>query len=210
MAFKKGENPHHPRKGAAIKVHPIRDLEAIAKIKDNLEREGKYRDLCLFVLGINTGWRANELLSIRVGDVEHLQDYEMLELKQSKNKKYRMTPLNPVAREVIQKWLSVYRREYSGYYRSDAPLFLSMKHRRSSLRVSSLNALMKTWSRAVDVRVPIGSHSIRKTWGYHQRVTYSEPLPLISRALGHASEKETLAYIGILATEVNDLYRNEL
>ena len=210
MGFKKGENPHHPRKGAAIKVDPIRDLSAIARIKRNLEREGKYRDLCLFTLGINTGWRANELLSIRVGDVEHLKDYDMLELKQSKNKKYRITPLNPAARQAVQKWLMVYQREFPAYYYREAPLFMSMKYRRSALLVSTVNALMKSWSRRVGINGPIGSHSMRKTWGYHQRITFGVALSLICRAYGHSSEHETLSYIGILPGEINNLYRNEL
>jgi integrase len=210
MGFKKGENPHHPRKGAAIKVDPIRDLAAIARIKYNLESEGKYRDLCLFTLGINTGWRANELLSIRVGDVEHLKDYDMLELKQSKNKKYRMTPLNPAARAAVQAWLKLYRDRYSAHYAQNAPLFMSMKYRRRALCVSSVNTLIKKWSQTVGVNGPIGSHSMRKTWGYHQRVTFGAALPLICRAYGHNSERETLSYIGILPDEIDDLYQNEL
>jgi len=210
MGFKKGENPYHPRKGAAIKVDPIRDLGAIAQIKRNLEREEKYRDLCLFTFGINTGWRANELLSIRVGDVEHLKDYDMLELKQSKNKKYRMTPLNPAARQAVQAWLEIYRVEYFAHYAPNAPLFMSMKYRRHALCVSSVNALIKKWSRKVGINGPIGSDSMRKTWGYHQRVTFGVALSLICRAYGHSSERETLSYIGILPDEIDDLYRNEL
>ena len=33
MAFAKGENPHHPRKGASIRVEPIRSKRHIANIK---------------------------------------------------------------------------------------------------------------------------------------------------------------------------------
>ena len=73
MAFAKGENPNHPRKGSSLRVEPIRDLAVIARIKANLLAARQYRNYCLFVVGINTAWRANELLSIRVGQVRHLQ-----------------------------------------------------------------------------------------------------------------------------------------
>ena len=210
MGFKKGQNFNHPRKGSSIKVDPIRDRQAIARIKYNLEQTHQYRDLCLFTLGINTAWRCGELMSFRVGDVEHLRDYDMLELKQSKNQKYRMTPLNPEARKAVQKWLMLYKREFPAYYSPHAPLFMSTKCRRSPLLVSSVCNMVKRWGREVGVSTPIGSHTLRKTWGYQQRVTYNAPVSLIREAYGHSSEEETLAYIGILPEEVNDLYKNEI
>lgn len=71
MPFVKGQNPHHPAKGSSIKVEPIRAKTAIANIKKMLS--DKPRDLCLFTLGINTAYRANELLSVRVRQVRHME-----------------------------------------------------------------------------------------------------------------------------------------
>jgi len=210
MGFKTGQNPHHPKKGSSIKVDPIRDLQALARIKQNLAREHKIRDLCLFTLGINTAWRANELLSIKVGHVQHLKEGGKLELKQSKTNKYRVTPLNSLAICVVQNWLKVYEEQHPRYFCPDAPLFLSNNNRRSALLVPSVTALVKKWCGAAGVYGRFGSHTMRKTWGYHQRVTFHSPLALISQALGHSSEDETLTYIGILPCEIDDLYKMEL
>jgi len=210
MAFKKGENPNHPRLGSSIKVDPIRDLRAIALIKDSLAGLGQLRNLCLFTLGINTAWRANELLSITVREVENLREGDVLELKQSKTKKYRATPLNGVVIDSIQSWLRFYKVEYAHYFHSDAPLFLSLNDRRNALRVPRVTGLVKEWCEFTGVPGHFGSHTMRKTWGYHQRVTFNSPLTLISRAYGHSSERETLAYIGILPEEIDDLFMNEL
>jgi hypothetical protein len=57
-------NPNHPKKGSSIKVEPIRQKAAIQRIKAALLHGGKHRDYCLFVLGINTALRANELLGL--------------------------------------------------------------------------------------------------------------------------------------------------
>ena len=81
---------NHPQKGSTIKVEPIRDLKAIKRIKQILA--DKPRDYCLFTFGINTAYRANELLSIKVKDVSHLNVGDVLELKQSKMNKYRERP----------------------------------------------------------------------------------------------------------------------
>ena len=82
----KGRNTNHPKKGASIKVQPIRGLDAISSIKRNLSRHP--RNLCLFTLGINTAYRANEILSLNVGQVRHLQSGDILSIKQSKTREY--------------------------------------------------------------------------------------------------------------------------
>lgn len=206
MGFKRGENPHHPAKGSSIRVDPIRDVRAIARIKKHLYKDGKYRDLCLFTLGINTAWRANELLSITVGQVRSLKPGDSIELKQSKTGKYRRTPINDNALRAIQSWLEFYEGKFPNRYSIKAPLFPSI--RGGALRVSSVTSLVKNWCDLASLKGQYGSHTLRKTWAYHQRVSFHAPLPLIMEALGHTSERQTLAYIGILPVEVDELYLN--
>lgn len=198
MASTKGRNPNHPRKGSSIKVEPIRSLATIATIKANLA--DKPRDLCLFTLGINTAYRANELLSINVDQVEHLKVGDLLELKQSKTGKYRATPLNRPAIDCIQNWLTAYPAHNSPH----SPLFLSRTD--GSLKVSTVTRMVKYWCREAGLKGNYGSHTLRKTWGYHQRVQMSTAVPILMEALGHTSQKQTLDYLGIQSDEIIDIY----
>lgn len=202
MAFKRGENPNHPKKGAAIKVDPIRDISVIAHIKASLLHARQYRNHALFCLGINTAWRANELLSLRVEHIQHLRAGDTLELKQPKTGRYRATPINSAAYEAIDIWL----RHYSAP--RYAPLFPSVRGGR--LGVPALCNLVKRWCSDARAVGHFGSHSLRKTWGYQQRVKFGAPLSLISQALGHFSERQTLAYIGIEPAEITGLYAREI
>lgn len=204
MAFKRGENPNHPKKGSAIKVDPIRDLDAIAGIKQMLMDREKFRDHCLFTLGINTAWRANELLSLKVGQVRGLKEGDAVRLKQSKTNKYRTTPINQMALMAIECWLDAYGQQAE----DNAPLFPSRKY--GTLTVPTLCALVKRWCAEICTRGHFGSHSLRKTWGYHQRMTYGAPLPVIMSAYGHASESQTMDYLGIQQREVVDIYAHEI
>jgi len=52
-------------------VEPIRDRKKIAQIKNQLRGQRQYRDLLLFVVGINTALRISDLLELRV---EHFLD----------------------------------------------------------------------------------------------------------------------------------------
>lgn len=99
------KNPNHPVKGSIIKVEPIRDLKAIKRIKKL--REHKPRDLCLFTLGINTAYRANELLSLKVNEVDYLRAGDRLVLRQSKTGKSRATAVNRTVVNAIDGWLDV-------------------------------------------------------------------------------------------------------
>lgn len=204
MGFKKGENPNHPKRGSSIRVDPIRDLHAIAKIKDCLIRQDKMRDYCLFTVGINTAWRANELLSITLGQARGLKPGGMISLKQSKNGTYRTTPINSTAYRAIEFWLAMYGEGLE----DEAPLFPSM--REGSIQVPTLCNMVKYWCHMVGLRGRYGSHSLRKTWGFHQRITFDAPLSLLVKAYCHSSERQTLDYLGIQPQEVEELYRHEL
>ncbi len=65
------QRQNHPKPGASIKVEPIPSLNFIAKIKAHIAHQP--RNLCLFIMGINTAYRASELLALKVGQVQHLK-----------------------------------------------------------------------------------------------------------------------------------------
>ena len=201
MTFQKGQNPHRPSKGSSIKIEPIRNKTAIATIKQLLS--DKPRDLCLFTMGINTGWRANELLLIRVGQVRDIEAGGALELKQSKNDKYRTVTLNQTVVKSVQAFL-----ERAGNELADSD-YLFHSQRGAVLTVPSVTRLVKRWCAAVRLKGNYGSHTLRKTWGYwqYQRGT---PLPLLVEAFGHATQQQTLAYLCIQPKDIEDVYDMEL
>ncbi|MGH1375809.1 MAG: tyrosine-type recombinase/integrase [Alphaproteobacteria bacterium] len=189
---------NHPKKGASIKVEPIRLTSAIMAINEHLQDQP--RNLCLFILGINTAYRAGELLSLRVADVSHLKVGDILEIKQLKNHKYRQATLNGAAYHALNSWLAVHPNPTPSAY-----LFLSQ--RGGAITVSTLCNYMKLWCSHAGLNGNFGSHTLRKTWGFHQRTMNKDAdVSLLMRAFGHASEAQTLSYLGIQPKEVRDLY----
>ena len=194
---RKMQQQNHPTKGSTIKVEPIRNTNTIMAIKKRLQNNP--RNLCLFTLGINTAYRANELLSLRICDVEHLRVGDSLDIKQLKNNKYRRATLNKTAHKSLQRWLAVYPNP-----KPNSALFLSKKG--GALSVSYVSRLVKGWCQMAGLRGNYGSHTLRKSWGYQQRVQRNAPVALLMRAYGHASEKQTLEYLCIQPKEISDLY----
>lgn len=83
---------------------------------------------------------------------------------------------------------------------------MSNHHRNNALTVSAVNNLIKDWCNWSGLSGNYGSHSLRKTWGYQQRVENNASVALLMRAFGHKTEEQTLNYLGILADEIHALY----
>ena len=192
-------NPNHPKKGAAIKVYPIRNTHHIEEIKSNLKSQP--RNYCLFVMGINTAFRANELLSLKIKQVEKLKVGDRLEIKQSKTNKYRAVTINNNCYAAIQLWL----KSHPNQTEPKAAFFKSQKSH-FAIRVTTFNNLVKSWCHQVGINENAGSHTLRKTWGYQQRILGNASIPVLMVAFGHTSESQTLEYLCIQGDEVQALY----
>lgn len=197
--MQKGQNTNHPKKGSTIKVEPIRETKDIKSIKRMLQDSP--RDLCLFILGINTNLRASDILAISVAQVRHLVPEDELTLKERKTGKHRRITVNKAVVDTIQNLLS------SRKYKDSDPLFLGQRGR---LTVPSVNRLVKSWCAAINLRGNYGSHTLRKTWGYHQRVTFQRGIPELMVAFNHSSQRQTLDYLCVQPEEIRDMYMNEL
>jgi integrase len=196
----KGHNTNRPAKGSTITVQPIQKLKDIQSIKKLLH--DKPRDLCLFTLGINTNLRASDLLSIKVEQVRGVEVGEDMVLKERKTKKDRRITINKAVRASIQGLLA------SDTY--DDADYLFRSQRSACLTVPSVNRLVKQWCRMINLKGNYGSHTLRKTFGYHQHKTFKTPLPDLMVAFNHSTQRQTLDYLCIQAKEQRDLYLNEL
>ena len=193
-------NPNHPKKGSQTRVDPIKNLKDIKSIKKLLL--DKPRDHALFVMGINTNLRASDLINITVGQVRDLKSGEDLVLKEIKTGKSRRITLNSACVTAIKDLL-----ESSNLTDSD-PLFKSKKG--DKLIVPSVSRLVKNWCRQINLKGNFAAHTLRKTWGYHQRVTFNTDIPTLMECFNHSTQKQTLTYLCVQPEEIRGVYENEL
>lgn len=190
------QSKNHPKIGSQIKVQPITDTRKIKAIKKLLADDP--RNLALFTLGINTNLRASDLREIRVSDVRNLSVGETIEFKEKKTKKRRRITLNKASVEAIQQLLT------DGTFHDDDFLFKSQRGDQA-ISVSSINRLVKMWCDDVGLKGNFGSHTLRKTWGYHQRQAGTD-IPTLMAMFNHSTQKQTLDYLCIQAEEIQDAY----
>ena len=197
------KNPNHPKKGSQIKVDPIKKKRDIANIKRILS--DRPRNLALFTLGINTNLRASDLLRIKVGQVRGLKPGDEITLREKKTGKNRRITLNRAVIMAVKGLLA-----FQEYHGSQADEYLFKSQRAPVLTVQSVHRLVKSWCKAINLKGNYGSHTLRKTWGYHQRVTFGVGLPELMVAFNHSSQRQTLDYLCVQPEELKSLYENEL
>jgi integrase len=197
--MKKGQNYNRPAAGSQIRVEPIKSTKDISAIKKLLA--DKPRDLALFTLGINTNLRASDLLAIKAGQVRGMKPMDEITLVEKKTGKHRRINLNKTCIDAINRLL-VMRS-----YQDEDYLFTGQRGR---LTVPYLHYLVKKWCGLINLKGNYGSHTLRKTWGYVQRVHFGASLPELMEAYNHATQRQTMTYLCIQPEEIKKIYANEI
>jgi integrase len=196
------ENKNHPQKGSRITVEPIRDTKDIGSIKKLLSNNP--RDLLLFCLGINNGFRCGDLLKIRVRNLKKLKPGETFTITEQKTGKSNILMINKSCHKVMKDYLDKVKPDDNDY------LFQSRKGINQPLSVSSVNGMVKEWCSSIHLKGNYGTHSLRKTFGYIQRTKYGIGWEILCKRFNHSSPSITMRYLGIEDKEVNGILMNEI
>ncbi len=176
------------RKGANT-VEPIRDLAKIREIKEYLLKRS-YRNYFLFTFGINSGLRISDILPLCAGHVRHERYFIVQEKKTDKFRKVIIT-------KALEEDIALYTR----YMKNDEFLFPSQKGNKPISRVQAWQ-IINTAAKACGVQGDIGTHTLRKTFGYHFYQQYKD-VAMLQYIFGHSSPSITLRYIGINDDMIN-------
>ena len=101
----------------------------------------------------NTGLGVSEVASLTVG---HVRDRKVLEIV-GKGKKLREIPLNTFIRKHIEQYLRIKKRKKEGPV-DDAPLFVSRKHNRLSVR--AIQRALDKWPQEVNIQTKYSPHAL--------------------------------------------------
>lgn len=187
-------------------VEPLRNQQKIYAIKqyilsDQYNVRYRARDYMLFVFGINSALRIFDLLSLRVKDVLNAQVEikDHFKIRTSKTKRELKILINASVRKALDKYF-----EQEKFPDPEDYLFKTQTNQRLD-RIRAWT-LIKKWIGAIGLDpASYGTHTLRKTWGYHSRKNFGIPIELISEKLGHSSNAVTKRYIGISQEEINNI-----
>lgn len=211
------KKPNNCKTGERQTVYPIKTHKDIIAMANWLYEHKDNKYVLAFTLGINLGLRANELLDLRMnqvfspnGSVRLIEDEEDtsdgIDIYQSKTKKHRTVFLNAACKDALE-WAFPIK---GAYLHSEEYLFPSREG--GAIQVGTFRKVLKEAAAACGLKQNIGTHTCRKTWGWHQYKYNSEKanldITMLQRAFGHSSPEVTLRYLGITDEEDKALYKN--
>lgn len=170
-------------------VQPIRDPDVIEGIKQYLKIRS-IRNYLFFCFGIYSGLRVGDLLSLRVGMVKGTH-ISIIEQKTKKPKKFL---IHPIIREDLNRYIAGKRDE--DYLFPSRQIKTKSRLRGRPIDRSTAYRMLNDAAREFGLK-EIGTHTMRKTWGYHLYRQDSRNLALLMEMYNHSDQTITLRYIGV-------------
>ncbi len=164
------------------------------------------RDRALFELAYACGLRAEELVSLRVADIDH--DNEQLRVE-GKGRKTRYLPVGEVAMAAVRLYLERGRNGLTSPGVSAAcvgeaqALFLSKTGK--PLGTSDVRRRLRAWARSAQIPGGATPHALRHSYATHL-LDGGADLRSIQELLGHASVSTTQVYTRVESSRLRSAY----
>ena len=168
-------------------------------IQEYLHKTGQWRDLALFMLGIDTHLRSVDFLCLKVSNIRdmHGQLRPRINVRQQKNKRTVKCCLSQPTRKALAHWIYVSQKQDSDY------LFTRLKSRKDKLDNTPIGrkayALrVKSWVTAIGLDPEqYSTKTLRKSRVQDILAAANLDYQVPQQILGHADIRSTIAYCGL-------------
>ncbi len=174
-------------------VQPLRTQQEINDFLFCLRRnKNADRDVFLFLIGINSGLRMSDIVKLKKQDLISSKNPRIVEKKTGKTRILYLSNLQ----DLIQ--------DYTKDLEPEDYLFPSTKG--GHVEVNTVYQMFQKVAKLLG-RDDIGTHTLRKTFGYHY-YKKTKDVATLMEIFGHSSEKITKRYIGINEDEISETLLN--
>lgn len=147
-----------------------------------------------------SGLRATELLSLRVEDVDLMEN--RIFIREGKGDKERMVPMTSVARYWVDRWKRR-RKEFVPREDSDR-LFVSRRGRPITRR--DFGRMLEHYGRQAQLPVKVSPHDLRRITATHLAAN-GAPMRYIQALLGHDTLRVTTKYLRLTHVQIKAEYK---
>ena len=182
-------------------ARPLTDLEVKAVLKALVGP----RDRALFVLGIRSGFRISELLSLTLRDVAPLGPVLVAVAVKRRNMKGkeagRTVPLHQEARRHLRTWIG--RLRGLGHTAPETFVFRSRKGGNRAIDAIQAWRRLTAAYRTAGLAGRLGSHAMRKTFANRVYERLHHDLVKTQQAMGHKDVNSTVAYLSFKQEDID-------
>lgn len=186
--------------------------EEIDHCIDSFQGKHRLRNQTLFILGLNTGFRISELLSLKIGDVlpyTKITDYLTVKRENMKGKHSgRTVILNEITKQYLSNYLGNFEDIYGVIPTKELYLFKSQKSENKPISTrQGLNVLNRVYQDN-ELTGKLATHSMRKTFAKNIHEALGEDITKTQISLGHRDISSTQHYLSFNHVEINDAIKN--
>lgn len=172
-------------------VQPLRDKNDIENIKQVLRKQST-RNYMLFLIGINIGMRISDLIILQK---KHIKGKcENFRVKEKKTGKINIYVIPTSIKEELAKYVE--HMEITDY------LFPSPYKYNAPITPRQAYNIIHNSAQQVGVKENIGTHSLRKTFGYWFYKNTGD-IVMLQMIFGHSDVDITRRYIGLTDNKIN-------
>jgi len=181
---------------------PLTDAEIKTCLASLAGNTHSMRDRALFLLGIRSGFRISELLSLRIEDVYQNGNYAdrvtVAKRNMKKKRESRTVPIHPEAMSALKPLI-----DSIGIENPKAFLFQSQKGGKRLHRGTAWHLLKKAYI-ACGMTGKVACHSMRKTFAKRVYEKLGRDLIATQKAMGHLEITSTASYLSFADEEIDD------
>lgn len=205
-----------------IGARPLTDNEVRRVLEEGFTGQFNHRNRSFFAIGVSTGFRASELLSLNMRDVmlrKYPKDYIKIPRRATKGAGTgRTMKLHKFAKDALQPWLDERLEETETQDLLDEPVFLSREKDTRTRQIRRItmqhsNIMLKKAFHRVGVYDSVSTHSLRKTFAkkayedavrrFREGTVMIEPLMVVQKQLGHNMIQSTLSYLSFIGSDTD-------
>lgn len=200
------------KEGEEQRVYPFKTEEDLQKMHNYFVEKKMWRNDLLFIVGVNVGLRAGDLLELTWGQVfpdNYSEVANGIRIKEEKTDKWRTFYLNESCKKAFLEYFERYT-EKGKIPGSDEYIFASRKGN-GHIEVRPAGLILKKAAQAVGITYNVGTHSLRKTFGYWQLKAHQNDamfLCHLQEMFNHATPKVTLRYCGLEDENMEQYYND--
>lgn len=208
---------------AVLNVLNKRIDEAIIKVEETKgekpmpikQKRNAYRNKLVWIVGMNVGIRASDLLVLKWSFFFDMNDdgslkwhpyYSLIPQKQRKKRKFVKLFFNQTVKKAIEDYLAVYPIK-----KEELDSYIFTNDKGNHITTQQLWNVICDTAKEAGITQNVGTHTLRKTWGFHcwhDAEDKNKALIILQKCFEHSTPQTTLRYIGILNTEIEEMYNS--
>jgi integrase len=164
-------------------------LNKIDKAKSDVKKYQAYRNYMLVLVGLNTAFRAEDLLQLRVCD---LNGY--ISIKENKTGKMQNFKMNKDLKAEVDKYVNTFNLGRYEYMFLGQKKIVDGKPYSLPINRQQGHRIVSRAGKAIGIQFVFGLHSLRKTFGY-QYINNGGQILTLMKMYNHDSPDVTLRYV---------------